>query len=89
MVNELRRRRSSLTVVALFNTKRSFPFVNIDGEYVRVNVIGLRYDKETGDVIAIEKHNGVLLDDWSIQEDGTVDGCLEILYYVEEEAFSK
>ena len=76
-------------MVALFNTKRSFPFVNIDGEYVRVNVIGLRYDKETGDVIAIEKHNGVLLDDWSIQEDGTVDGCLEILYYVEEEAFSK
>ena len=72
-----------------FNSKRNFPFINVDGEYVGVNVAGLRYDQETGDVIVLEKHNGVLLDDWSIQEDGTVDGCLELLYYVEEEAFRK
>ena len=72
-----------------FNTKRNFPFLNIDGEYVGVNVVGLKYDKETGDVRALEKINGKIIGDWSVQEDGTVDGCLELLYYVEEEAFSK
>ena len=68
-----------------FNSGRSFPFTTIDGEYDGVIVYELRYDEETGDVIAYDE----TFREWSIQEDGTVDGCIELLYYIEEGAFKK
>ena len=68
-----------------FNHGRNFPFMNVDGEYVEVMVYEMRYDEETGDVIAYSE----CFREWSIQEDGTVDGCVDLLYYLEEGAYVK
>lgn len=67
-----------------FNTRRVFPFVDTEGEFKPVVVEELRLDEEYfGDVTAIDENGN----EWSIQEEGTLDGCLELLYYLEEEAY--
>lgn len=67
-----------------FNTLRDFPFMNQEGEFKSVEVLELEYTEE-GDVDAIPL--GDPEDRWSIQLEGTVDGCIELLYYLEEEAY--
>ena len=67
-----------------FNTRRDFPFVDTEGEFKSVIVEELRYDEDYyGDVSAIDEDGN----EWSMQEEGTLDGCIELLYYIEEEAF--
>lgn len=67
-----------------FNTRRDFPFVDTEGEFKSVIVEELRYDEDYfGDVTAIDDDGN----EWSVQEEGTLDGCMELLYYIEEEAF--
>lgn len=69
-----------------FNTKRDFPFMNGDGEFESVIVTELKHNAEYfGDATAIDE-NGT---EWSVQEEGTLDGCLELLYYIEEETYVK
>lgn len=69
-----------------FNTRRDFPFVDTEGEFKSVIVEELRYDEDYfGDVTAIDEDGN----EWSVQEEGTLDGCVELLYYIEEEAFVK
>lgn len=61
------------------NYWRDFPFLNCNGCYQSVEVEKLEYDDE-GDVIAFDS----LDNEWSLKEEGTVDGCIELLYYLEE-----
>lgn len=69
-----------------FNTRRDFPFVDTEGEFKSVIVEELRYDEDYyGDVSAIDEDGN----EWSVQEECTLDGCLELLYYIEEEAYVK
>lgn len=69
-----------------FNTPRNFPFVDTDGEFKSVIVVELKYDEcYYGDVTAIDRNGN----EWSVQEECTLDGCLELLYYIEEEAYVK
>lgn len=64
--------------------KKDFPFMNVDGEFESVNIVELKHDAEYfDDATAVDEYgNG-----WSVHEQGTVVGCLELLYYIEEEAF--
>lgn len=67
-----------------FNTRRDFPFVDTEGEFKSVIVEELKYDEDYfGDVTAIDEDGN----EWSVQEEGTLDGCMELLYYVEEKAW--
>ena len=65
-----------------FNTLRDFPFVNMDGEFQSVTVDALEYNEE-GDVTAYSTTGA----EWYIQFECTLSGCLELLYYLEEEAY--
>lgn len=64
-----------------FNTLRDFPFMDCVGDFYSVEVKALKYIE--GDVSAIS----VTGREWSIQEEGTIDGCLELLFYLEEDAY--
>lgn len=67
-----------------FNTRRDFPFVDTEGEFKSVVVEELKCNEDYfGDATAIDE-NGT---EWSVQEECTLDGCLELLYYIEEEAY--
>lgn len=64
--------------------KKGFPFMNIDGEFESVNIVELKHDAEYfDDATAIDEYGN----EWSVQEQGTVDGCLELLHYIEQEAY--
>lgn len=65
-----------------FNSDWNLPFVNGDGEFHSVVVVELEYNEED-DVTA----RSLMRKEWSIQEEGTLDGCLEMLYYLEEGAY--
>lgn len=65
-----------------FNTLRDFPFCNIDGEFTSAEITELIYSDD-GDVAA----RSIYGKDFSIQEEGTIDGLMELLYYIEEGAF--
>lgn len=64
-----------------FNTPHDFSFMNRFGDFYSVVVEALKYID--GDVLAIS----VTGREWSIQEDGTIDGCLELLFSLEEDAY--
>ena len=68
-----------------FNFKKiDFPFMTCDGEFKPVNVVKLMHNAEYyGDATAIDEYGN----EWSVQEEGTVDGCMELLYYIEQEAY--
>lgn len=67
-----------------FNTPRKFPFEYEEGGYLSVEVSELKYDEEYfGDVTAID----TLGREWSVQEECSLSGCMELLYYVEERAW--
>lgn len=68
-----------------FNYKKiDFPFMTSEGEFKSLNIVEMKYDPEYfGDVTAIDEDGT----EWSVQEEGTLDGCLELLYYIEEEAY--
>lgn len=68
-----------------FNFKTvDIPFMTCDGEFKPVNVVKLIHDAEYyDDVIAIDEYGN----EWSVQEEGTVDGCMDLLYYIEQEAY--
>lgn len=68
-----------------FNFKKiDFPFMTCVGELKPVNVVKLMHDAEYyDDAIAIDEYGN----EWSVQEEGTVDGCMELLYYIEQEAY--
>ena len=64
--------------------RTSYSFISPDGEFVSPIIVELKYDTEYyDDVIAID-NCGV---EWSVQEEGTVDGCMELLYYIESEEY--
>lgn len=65
-----------------FNTLRDFPFCDIDGEFTSAEITELIYSDD-GDVTA----RSIYGKDFSIQEEGTIDGLMELLYYIEEGAF--
>lgn len=65
-----------------FNTLRDFPFCNIDGEFTSAEITELIYSDD-GDVTA----RSIYGKNFSIQEEGTIDGLMELLYYIEEGAF--
>lgn len=65
-----------------FISERNFPFIDMDGDFVSSDLVELRYEAD-GDVTALSKY-GL---QFSVQYDGTVDACLELLYYLEEGAF--
>ena len=65
-------------------SRKTYPFLNVDGEFESVDVVKLRYDAEYfDDTTAIDVYGN----EWSVQEEGTVDGCMELLYYIEQEAY--
>ena len=68
-----------------FNFKKiDFPFMTCDGEFKPVNVVKLMHDAEYyDDVTAIDEYGN----EWCVQEEGTVDGCMELLYYIEQEGY--
>lgn len=69
-----------------FNYKRmGLPFMDSDGEFESVDVVELKYEEgfRYDDVIVVDEYGN----EWSVQEDSTVDGCMELLYYIEEEAY--
>ena len=60
------------------------PFINSEGDFKPANVVELRYDVEYfGDVTVTDDWG----DEWSIQDEGTLDGCLELIRYLEEGAY--
>ncbi len=65
-----------------FNTIRDFPFCNIDGEFTSAEITELIYSDD-GDVTA----RSIYGKDFSLQEEGTIDSLMELLYYIEEGAF--
>lgn len=69
-----------------FNTRRDFPFVDSEGEFKSVIVEELKFDTEYFNDVTVIDENG---NEWSVQEEGTVDGCMELLYYIEAEAYVK
>lgn len=65
-------------------SRKTYPFLNVDGEFESVDVVKLRYDAEYfDDTTAIDVYGN----EWSVQEEGTVDGCMELLYYMEQEEY--
>lgn len=65
-------------------SRKTYPFLDVNGEFVSVNVVKLIHDAEYfDDATAIDEHGN----EWSVQEEGTVDGCMELLYYIEQEAY--
>lgn len=65
-------------------SRKTYPFLNVNGEFESVNVVRLRHDAEYfDDVTAFDMYGN----EWSIQEEGTVDGCMELLHYIEEEEY--
>ena len=65
-------------------TRIDFPFMTCDGEFKPVDVVKLRHEEEyDDDVTAIDEFGN----EWSVQEEGTVDGCMELLYYIEQKAY--
>lgn len=68
-----------------FNYKKiDFPFMTCDGEFKSVNIVELKHDAEYFDDATAIDEDGT---EWSIQEEGTLDGCIELLYYIEQEAY--
>lgn len=66
-----------------FNTLHEFPFKDCYGNVYPVEVKSLRYTEE-GDVAAVTKSGH----EWSIQNDGLIETCLELLFYLETEAYN-
>ena len=65
-------------------SRKTYPFLNVNGEFVSVNVVKLIHDAEYfDDATAIDEYGN----EWSVQEEGTVDGCMELLYYIEQEEY--
>ena len=64
--------------------KMDFPFENCCGDFKTVNIVELRHDAEYFDDATAIDEDGT---EWSIQEEGTLDGCIELLYYIEHEAY--
>ena len=57
-------------------------------EYKKIPVYKLEYDEETDDVIAYEEDGDEGFYECSVQEDGTIDGCLDLLHWLEEGKFT-
>lgn len=53
-------------------------------EYKKIPVWKLEYDEDTGDVIAYEEDDDEGFYECSVQEEGTIDGCLDLLYWLEK-----
>ena len=68
-----------------FNFKKiDFPLMSCDGEFKPVNVVKLMHDAEHyDDATAIDEYGN----EWSVLEEGTVEGCMELLYYIEQKAY--
>ena len=65
-------------------SRKTYSFLDVNGEFVSVNVVKLIHDAEYyDDATAIDEYGN----EWSVQEEGTVDGCMELLYYIEQEAY--
>lgn len=47
-------------------------------EYKKIPIYKLEYDEETDDVIAYEEDGDEGFYECSVQEDGTIDGCLDL-----------
>lgn len=65
-----------------FNPVYDFPFIGMDGQFCSVTVTELMYSE--GDAIAYDETE---VNVWSISEDGTIDGLMELLYCIEEKLF--
>lgn len=66
-----------------FNTLRDFPFCDIiGGEFISVEISELKYSDD-GDV----KARSIYGKEFSVQEEGTIDGLMDLLYYIEEKRF--
>ena len=61
---------------------------NKSEEYKKIPVYKLEYDEETDDVIAYEEDGDEGFYECSVQEDGTIDGCLDLLHWLEEGKFT-
>lgn len=61
---------------------------NKSEEYKKIPVYKLEYDEETNDVIAYEEDGDEGFYECSVREDGTIDGCLDLLYWLEEGKFT-
>lgn len=61
---------------------------NKSEEYKKIPIYKLEYDEETDDVIAYEEDGDEGFYECSVQEDGTIDGCLDLLYWLEEGKFT-
>ena len=53
-------------------------------EYKKISVWKLEYDEDTGDVTAYEEDGDEGFCEYSVQEEGTIDGCLDLLYWLEK-----
>ena len=65
-----------------FNTLRDFPFVDGDGIFHSVVVSELKYDEE--DDVTVRS---LMRKEWSVQWCGTLDACIDMLYYIEKGAY--
>lgn len=61
---------------------------NKSEEYKKIPIYKLEYDEETDDVIAYEEDGDEGFYECSVQEDGTIDGCLDLLHWLEEGKFT-
>lgn len=56
-------------------------------EYKKIPVWKLEYNEETDDVIAYEEDGDEGFYECSVQEEGTIDGCLDLLWWLEQGKF--
>lgn len=61
---------------------------NKSEEYKKIPIYKLEYDEETNDVIAYEEDGDEGFYECSVREDGTIDGCLDLLHWLEEGKFT-
>lgn len=60
---------------------------NKSEEYKKIPVWKLEYNEETNDVIAYEEDGDEGFYECSVQEEGTIDGCLDLLWWLEQGKF--
>lgn len=65
-------------------SRKAYPFLNVNGEFESVKIVKVIHDAEYfDDATAIDEYDN----EWSVQEEGTLDGCMELLYYIEQEEY--
>ena len=81
--NAICKRMKELGNIKFNFTRINVPFVNSEGDFKPVNVVGMKYNSDYSEYVAYDEYGN----EWSIQGEGTLDGNMELLNTIELKMF--